>query len=434
MTPISLRCLAASLICAVIPSALDAQVTPRALQVGTDAVLRVPRHPSLEPTTAITVECWIKAVGSNSHGRIVRKAGDFQPGYMLSFSFSASRVGADYYNGMVSHQANDPLPNTRLLGNWHHLAFTAVARGQIHLYVDGVLVESNTAPSSFLHSDALVVGGLYISPTNIQEEFIGLVDEVRVWNVERTAQQIADNRFLYLNSGPGLVSAWHFDTDTNDSVGTNHGTLVGGARLVASDAPVRGLFEASSDRGRWSGGEVIDLVGDFPGGALPSAVNFGGTPSPSFSYAAPNVLRVVVPPGATGSTVPITARFASVEFSSRNSYVYLPKLELPATARIGSTAALRLAIPPPGTSVIFAGLPPRVQVAIPGLDGFLGIQPPFVEIVATPIPFANFELPITVPLDARLVGAEILVQGLFAASASPLVGTFVNLQSVRITS
>ncbi|MBK9386174.1 MAG: LamG domain-containing protein [Planctomycetes bacterium] len=434
MTTLSSRCLAASLLCAVIAPALDAQVTPRALQVGADSVMRVPAHPSLEPTNALTVECWIKASGSLSNGRIVRKSGDFRPGYHLSFSFQGSRVGSDLYVGGSTYRVDDPLGNARLLGSWHHLAFTVQTGGQLNLYLDGERIASNPAPPLLEHSEAFVVGGLYISPTNIQEEFLGLVDEVRVWNVARTLEEIADNRFRYLSSGPGLVSAWHFDTDTNDSVGTNHGTLVGGARLVASDAPVRGLFETSADRGRWSGGEEIDLVGDFPGTALPSAVNFGGTPSPSFSYAAPNVLRVVVPPGETGSTVPITARFASVEFSSRNSYVYLPKLELPATARIGSTVALRLAVPPPGVSVVFAGLPPRVQVAIPGLDGFLGIEPPFVEIVATPIPFANFELPIAVPFDARLVGAEILVQGLFASSASPLVGTFVNLQSVRITS
>lgn len=433
MTSNSVRRLAIGLLFTVIAPALEAQVAPRALQVGTDSVMRVPRHASLEPTTALTVECWIKAVGSNSHGRIVRKSGDFQPGYHLNFSFSGPRVGAECFMGGNVYQANDPLPNTRLLGSWHHLAFTVLAGDQLHFYVDGELVASNPAPPVFQHSEALVVGGLYLSPANIQEEFLGLVDELRVWNVARTAQQIADNRFQYLSSGGGLVSVWHFDTDTNDSVGTNHGTLIGGARLVASDAPVRGLFEASSDRGRWSGGEVIDLVGDFPGTALPSAVNFGGTPSPSFSYAAPNVLRVVVPPGETGSSVPITARFPSVEFSSSNPYLYLPKLELSSTARIGSTIALRLAIPPPGVSVVFAGLPPSIEVPIPGLDGFLGIQPPFVEIVATPIPFANFELPIIVPLDARLVGAEILVQGLFASSTSALVGTFVNLRSVRIT-
>jgi hypothetical protein len=434
MPRISPRRLTACLALATIAPALEAQVQPRALQVGTDAVMRVPRDASLEPTSAITVECWIKPTGSNSHGRIVRKSGDFQPGYQLNFSFAGPRVGADYYSGGSTYLISDPLSNSRLLGSWHHLAFTAVAGGQMHLYVDGELSASSAAPPALQHSEALVVGGLYLSPTNIQEEFLGLVDEVRVWNVARTAQEIAENRFRYTASGAGLISVWHFDADTNDSVGSNHGTLIGDARLVASDAPVRGLFEVSTDRGRWSGGEVADLVGDFPVGSLPSAVLFGGVPAPNVSVVAPNLLRVVVPPGATGSSVPITARFPSVEFSSSRPYLYLPQLELPSSARIGTTLSLRLAIPPPGTSVIFAGLPPSIQVAVPGLDGFLGIQPPFVEIVATPIPFANFDLPIHVPLDARLVGAEILVQALFASSATPLVGTFVNLESVRITS
>lgn len=433
MTLLSLARLTTCLFLCYTATELEAQVVPRALQVGADSVMRVPQSSSLEPTSALTVECWIKASGSISNGRIVRKSGDFQPGYQLNFSFQRSNVGADIYSGGVTYRVDDPLGNARLLGTWHHLAFTVVAGGQLNLYLDGQLIASSSAPPVLQHSDALIVGGLYLSASNIQEEFLGLVDELRVWSVARTASEIAENRFRYTASGAGLVSVWHFDADTNDSVGSNHGSLIGGARLVASDAPVRGTFVPSSDRGRWSGGETIDLVGDFPVSSTPSAVLFGSAPSPSVSVLAPNVVRVVVPPGATGTSVPIAVRFPSVDYSSSSPYLYLPKLELPANARIGTTFSLRLSIPPPGTSVIFAGLPPAIQVAIPGLDGFLGIQPPFVEIVATPIPFANFDLPIHVPLDARLVGAEILVQALFASSAAPLVGTFVNLEQLTIT-
>ncbi|MBL8897692.1 MAG: LamG domain-containing protein [Planctomycetes bacterium] len=429
----SLR-LATTLALTIFTAAASAQYTPRALLVGDNSVLRIPAHPSLEPTTGLTIECWIKPTGSISHGRIVRKSGDFRPGYQLNFSFQGNQVGADLYVGGITYRVDDPLNNGRLLGTWHHLAVTVQPGAQMHLYVDGVRIASNMAPPVLDHSDALVIGGLYLSPTNIQEEYVGLVDELRIWGVARSAQEIAEHRFRYTMRGAGLISAWHFDTDTRDSIGTNHGTLIGGASLVPSDAPIGGGFTASSDRGRWSGGGTVDLTGDFPEGILPDTLWFGEAPSPSYAYVAPNVLRATIPPGPAGTAVTMVARFESFELVSSHTYLYLPRLEIPLSVRIGTTFPLRLAIPPPGYTIVFAGLPPAIRVPIPGLDGVLGIQPPFVEILSTPVPFSSLEMPIAVPPDAGLVGAEILVQALFTASASPLVGTFVNLELLRITS
>lgn len=434
MTPSSSVRLAAVLSLTLCAATASAQYTPQALLVGDDSVLRIPAHPSLEPTTGLTIECWIKPAGSISHGRIVRKSGDFRPGYHLSFSYQGDRVGADLYVGASSYRVDDPLVNARLLGSWHHLAVTVQPGAQMHLYLDGVRIASNPAPPYLDHSDALVIGGQYLSPTNLQEEYAGLVDELRIWSVARSAQEIAEHRFRYTLGGAGLISAWHFDADTRDSIGANHGTLIGGARLVPSDAPIRGSFTASSERGRWSGGGTIDLSGDFPAGILPDSLWFGDAPSPSYAYVAPNVLRAVIPPGRAGTAVTMVARFGPLEVASSHTYLYLPKLEIPPSVRIGTTFPLRFALPPPGFTIVFAGLPPAIRVPIPGIDGFLGVQPPFVELLSTSVPVSSFELPISVPSDAGLVGAEILVQALFTASASPLVATFVNLELLRITS
>ncbi|MBK9386173.1 MAG: LamG domain-containing protein [Planctomycetes bacterium] len=434
MAPLSSHCLATTLALTLFAAAASAQYTPRALLVGDNSVLRIPAHPSLEPTTGLTIECWIKPTGSISHGRIVRKSGDFRPGYHLSFSYQGDRVGADLYVGASSYRVDDPLVNTRLLGSWHHLAVTVQAGAQMHLYLDGVRIASNPAPPYLDHSDALVIGGHYLSPTSIQEEYVGLVDELRIWSVARSAQEIAEHRFRYATGGAGLISAWHFDADTRDSIGTNHGTLIGGASLVPSDAPIGGSFTASSDRGRWSGGGTVDLTGDFPAGILPDSLWFGDAQSLSFAYVAPNVLRAAIPPGRAGTAVTMVARFGPLEFVSSHAYLYLPKLEIPSSVRIGTTFPLRFALPPPGFTIVFAGLPPAIRVPIPGIDGALGVQPPFVQIFSTSVPVSAFDLPISVPADAGFVGAEILVQALFTTSASPLVSTFVNVELLRITS
>src|SRR5206468_2229261 len=82
-------------------------------------------------------------------------------------------------------------------------------------------------------------------PWTLGKGFIGLMDEVRVWNVARTQEQIRDQMRRALSGNePGLVSFWNFEDATNGIIedrarGGHDGRLVGAAGIVTPSTPVR---------------------------------------------------------------------------------------------------------------------------------------------------------------------------------------------------
>src|SRR6185369_9914552 len=85
----------------------------------------------------------------------------------------------------------------------------------------------NTPPTA--SANPLIVGRT--SLTNAQY-WTGAIDEVRIWSVMRTAQQIADSYNARLSgSEPGLVAYWRFDEGAgqvlHDSSTNGHDALLG---------------------------------------------------------------------------------------------------------------------------------------------------------------------------------------------------------------
>ena len=67
--------------------------------------------------------------------------------------------------------------------------------GLLDLYVDGTLVNTTTATGqSVVGTDQLSLGGVQTS-TGTTDHFKGVLEEVRIWNQPRTAEQISDNAF-----------------------------------------------------------------------------------------------------------------------------------------------------------------------------------------------------------------------------------------------
>lgn len=172
-----------------------------------------------------TIEMWLKstndgnenffAVNSSSGSNVILIR--FAAGKVKTWDLTTSRITSD---------------NTYIDGQWHHIAYThsgSVAR----LYVDGQLEEiSFSAVHFFSASDSWSLGQEFdgATPSDFYE---GSIDEVRIWNVERSAVEIAENMGQSLTGTETNLLAYYTFSDGKGSSSlndltsnNNHGTLI----------------------------------------------------------------------------------------------------------------------------------------------------------------------------------------------------------------
>lgn len=120
-------------------------------------------------------------------------------------------------------------------GAWHNVAGTLGPAGQL-LYVDGVMLGSatTTTTSAFDFDTGLRAGYGYIGPNGPLTFFAGDIDDIRLWNVQRTAGELAGSRGKTLDpTTHGLQGYWRLDetgsaiTAPDATAAANAGTLVG---------------------------------------------------------------------------------------------------------------------------------------------------------------------------------------------------------------
>ena len=152
----------------------------------------------------------------------------------------------DSYNGSTRY---DMLVNNFFTANtWVHVAW--VKNGTTYtIYRNGVQVDTRTAPSSVLLPNANFTIG------KLDNFFAGTLDEVRIWNTARTAQEITDNMSATLNGNEtGLRAYYTFNQGTPDGTNTSINTV---ANLTAT-ANLNGTLTAFAKTGTTS-----NFVGGF---------------------------------------------------------------------------------------------------------------------------------------------------------------------------
>ena len=125
-------------------------------------------------------------------------------------------------------------------GQWFHLAAVSGLDG-MKFYLNSLLVGTNSYTGSFsvLTGDHFRLGQS-VANSPLPPTSQGQMDEVRVWSVARTEEQIRQAMFQRLTGREeGLVGLWNFDHGTADdaSPAGHHGKFVGQARTVAAELP-----------------------------------------------------------------------------------------------------------------------------------------------------------------------------------------------------
>lgn len=174
-----------------------------------------------------------------------------------AFGLFGDVLGADFED--LASGANHPVRGTRTVtwGEWHHVAATYDG-STWRLYLDGELdgeAQADATPRADSIQHFGLAAGLNSNGAR-QGSFEGAMDEVRVWNRARTAEEIAAARDLTLASGDGLVARFALDDQASsivDSVGGNDGTAVGatstspGPALDRGAAPAADVVEPAAD-------------------------------------------------------------------------------------------------------------------------------------------------------------------------------------------
>ncbi len=150
---------------------------------GTSAWVTIADAASLHLTTGMTIEAWVNPTAGTGWRSVVLKEGPGALDYALYATNNAS-APAGY-----AHVATDtPATGTAAvpLNAWTHLALTYDGAA-LRLYVNGALVRTTALSGAIVTStSALRIGGNSVWG----EYFMGLIDEVRVYNRALTASDI----------------------------------------------------------------------------------------------------------------------------------------------------------------------------------------------------------------------------------------------------
>jgi hypothetical protein len=198
-----------------------------------------------------TIEAWINPKSEGGETYIVAEdernqaQGEFRLGLAnggkLFFTMSDSGGSSHgLFNNGYSLQTTATIPT----GTWTHVA--VVKNGAAFaLTVNGVSVATFNATATFVHGGPAVnfrVGArVDTNGTAANGGFDGIIDEVRIWNVARTASDITLTMSMEIpSSSLGLFAYWRFDEGSGSSAGDDKtgypGTLVSNPTWVKSTA------------------------------------------------------------------------------------------------------------------------------------------------------------------------------------------------------
>ncbi len=209
---------------------IDRDSTGYALDFAGDQV-RVPNSDSLSISGSLTIEAWARFHSPSGRGPLVFK-GD-------------GRSGLDPYQLLLeSGRLHFRINNDQNQGttvefdvrsyNWsefHHMVgvFDQPA-GEMRLYVDGQFatrVFTELSPMNNQAGTDIVFGAKIGDPVKLDGE----LDEIRIWNVARSEEDIRETMNVVLcGTEPGLVANWRFNEGEGQVVRdisryANHGTL-----------------------------------------------------------------------------------------------------------------------------------------------------------------------------------------------------------------
>lgn len=208
---------------------------------GSSSRVEIPDHNSLDLNNALTIEAWIKPTSLAGGFETIINKGQTSTSNTASAgaTYSITILNGDLRLSLLTEQTFSILSTgwTPVLNEWNHIAFTwdnSVTGINGYFYLNGVLFTSqemfNLSLANTTHR--VCIGWDYYRSTDSRMYFKGDMDEVRVWDIARTVQEIESNYLKPLAGAEnGLVGYWKFDEQSGslivDETGVNDGSSTG---------------------------------------------------------------------------------------------------------------------------------------------------------------------------------------------------------------
>jgi hypothetical protein len=204
--------------------------------------------------STFTLELWFKregpgkTVGTGSGGvtavPLITKGRSESDGtqtdvnYFLGIDPLTNRLVVDFEQDVTGSKPgkNHPVSSSTVIVNdrWYHAAATYDGVTW-RLYLNGALDTQLTVNEPPRADSIQPVGiGSALNSGGVPNGFFdGIIDEVRIWNGARTAQQIQETMNLEVASAPGLLGRWGFNEGTGTTIADTAGGNKTGALITS---------------------------------------------------------------------------------------------------------------------------------------------------------------------------------------------------------
>ncbi|QQS29307.1 MAG: HYR domain-containing protein [Sphingobacteriales bacterium] len=153
-------------------------------------------------TGDLTIEAWFRSSANLNGQCLLSRAHNRE----FDLTFWGNQL--NYYHGNGSTYVNNVAFNYVFSPNiWYHIAVVRnISTNQISLYVNGVFEQTIVAQVVAISPTTIP---LYIGRRPGGNYFPGAVDDLRIWNVQRTALEISGNYNSELNTYPSSLIAYY---------------------------------------------------------------------------------------------------------------------------------------------------------------------------------------------------------------------------------
>ena len=207
-----------------------------------------------------TVEAWFRTNNKDSSTRqVIFEVGGGTRG--LNIYIHSGRLYVGGWNRPSNESNWTPgtwIYTTSIQNNqWHHVALTlnggsSVSANALKMYLDGNYITSGNGSRLWSHNPTNIgrtrSGSRYHNGTGNGYTFNGKIDEVRIWNVARTASQIAAKKDTILaGDEAGLTAYYNFQENTGNT---------------ANDTQTQSNNDGSISNASWTNGPTLSKMGN----------------------------------------------------------------------------------------------------------------------------------------------------------------------------